>query len=422
MYSNFIKNIDFKESSDWEHCYNLPNVNYQRVIYDNGYYYAFYDNGVLRSNIGIIWDSVASGVNFDTIYGIATIKGNFIYRNTMVKDGFTFKLDRTYNNKTIIVASNGIFTTYNMIDFEKEQDLNPSINVKGLVSFKDKFYMLVDDGYYISSNGIDWEFVELDSDLTKIDANDYQIYIGGLSGKMFYSLDGENFESYTNASINDVNIIKALPDDRCCVCSGNTILLTDMIDREMFVTTNEAFNNVNQVDINDSNIIYISTNTFFGKVNESDFAVLEKVIDLTTSLGVYSVSKYLFSLTNKNYYDINYNVQFDVDTMIFDGSLSQLKTIIKQIVVVNNNDETSEYIIDDQELDGTGLISCYIKSEDSEDKYRLIPDDYELDINTSEYLLDKPLILNKNERIYFATKVPNISVSVVYVYGENIDV
>jgi len=44
----------------------------------------------------------------------------------------------------------------------------------------------------------------------------------------------------------------------------------------------------------------------------------------------------------------------------------------------------------------------------------LIPEDYELDTNESIYVVDKPLILDGGESIYYRSKTPKISITIVY--------
>lgn len=419
MYTNFAKTVDFNDVDTWEDCYDLPNDVYQKIAYVNNYYYAFYKQGLVKSHNGIIWKDKVD-VNFGNIYGIATITGKFVYEDTTEIGNIQVPSNKIYGTKTVIISEHGVYYSYDMQKFLIEPTTIDSIvnTIIKLVSFKNQLFALTSTGVHKSSDGINWEFINIHNNLTSIDANADSLYIVGNSGLMYRSEDGETFNIYENEEITgNINLVKAKSSGVCYVCSGNQVFITDMLSICNEVGGNNDFTIVNQINETPTRI-YISTNNFLGTITDDDFPMIVKNIDISSSeLGVYSASNYLFSVSKKQYIELGKEGQFDADVKVFEASESANETIIKAIVITNNNDEDAIYYDSEgNELDGTGLIRCFIKTEDGLE-YRLIPDDYELDINDSLYVIEKALILNRGEKIYFSTKTPKISITIFYVYG-----
>lgn len=440
MYTNFIKTYTITDVSEWQECLDLPNTTYSKVFNINGYYYAFASTMVLRSSNGILWNNKIS-VNFGTVSGVATIFGRFNCITEKTIDGKVYNINQVYKSKTLIIGSNGVKCSYNMSDYFDVDTNLPYTEITGLCSHNNIFYASANNGkVYKSSDGIDWEVIEIGYPVNSIDSSLEKVFVGTSNG-LYVSVNDNEFNKF----IDEYGIIPedfsgrilAATNSGMCYVSDNTIIyLTDMDEQTVEVGSQGNLGFIGSIIIDSSNGCYVLTSTGLWYNNNEINPYLKKVLNETLSeLGIiFYYNGNIISMKKRKYYKTNAESQMDVYIPVFSASSVAKETIIKQISISNENDEDAVYYTVDEEtgeiveLDGTGLICCAIYGDkiaenvSSEttpqvDYLHLIPEYYELDTNSTVYLLDKPIILNRKESIVFKSRTPKVSITIVYSYG-----
>lgn len=431
MYTNFIKTFTITNINEWQDCLDLPNQPYYKVYNINGYFYVFGLDKVLRSVNGIMWDNEIQN-NFGIVFGIATIQGRFISQTTTVIDGKEYTNNRVYKTMTLIVGSEGVKCTYDMKTYLNIDTNLPYATITGLCSHNNIFYASSNNGnVYKSSNGLNWESIEIGYSVNSIDSSANKVFVGTSNG-LYVSVNDGNFDKFIDEyGIIPENfagrILAATATGKCYVSDNSVIYLTDMDEQTVLVHSFGDLGNISSIIIDIANGCYVLTSTGLWYNNNEINPFLYKVLENTAQeLGIiFYYNNKIISMGKRAFYDTNAKSQMDVDIPVFTASEVARETIIKQITISNENDEDVIYYDENgNELDGTGLIYCFIGGEgiahDGDilvNKFNLIPENYELDTNDSIYVLDKPLILNKGESIMFRSKTPKISITIVYSYG-----
>lgn len=411
MYTNFIKTYDIIDVSSWENCYELPE-GYSNPIEVNGYFYAFSTTNVKRTSNGIMWKNV-SDFDFGTIKCITNLIGRFVSNG------------RVYHTKTLIIGSNGIISSYNMKEYNLETTnlSSTTINrINDICGFNGKYYACTNNGrIYISNDGITWSNIDIGGIFYSIDSNNQGIFVGGRN-VLYKSNNGEEFEQYIDESETIPSdytgkFVKAISSGNCYISDGSTIYITDMFEYIKEVNHVGSIGTIKEIIVDSNSGCYVSTsNGFWYNINEI-IANLTKLINDSNLVNIFITDNTLISMDKRQYFKFNQESQLDYDIPVFSSSTTARETIIKQINLANSNDEDAIYYDDEgNELDGTAMVRCFIKGN-NDLHYRLIPDMYALDTNSSIYLLSKPLILNKDEQIYFSSIIPNVSITIVYSYG-----
>ena len=431
MYTNFIKTFTITNINEWVDCLDLPNQPYYKVYSINGYFYVFGSDRVLRSVNGIMWNDEIEN-NFGIVSGIATIQGRFISHNTQIIDDKEYTNNRVCKVMTLIVGSEGVKCSYDMKTFFDVNTNLPYETITGLCSHNNIFYASSNNGnVYKSSNGEDWTVIEIGYPVNSIDSSANKVFVGTSNGLFVSINDGEFNKFIDEYEIIPENfagrILAATSSGKCYVSDNSVIYLTDMDEQTVIVNASGDLGYISSIIIDIANGCYVLTSTGLWYNNNEIAPFLQKVMDNTASeLGIiFYYNNKIISMGKRAYYDTNAKSQMDVDIPVFTASEVARETIIKQITISNENDEDVIYYDDSgNELDGTGLIYCFIGGDgiahDGDilvDKFNLIPENYELDTNDSIYVLDKPLILNKGESIMFRSKTPKISITIVYSYG-----
>lgn len=401
MYSNFYKVAEVESAETWKTgIYEYSNI-YDVIKIDEWYYGVGSSGKIISSLNGKAWNDLTT--LSDNLYSIINLTGNYEYYD------IEKNIYRQSKNMTLIIGENAIYKTYNFEDFTNVSPEFVSYNLICGVSAFNKFFVAGQNGLLAySEDGENW--TELQSNVTgtisSIRFFNNILYACGQNGVILKSADGlvwQKYEAngYSNITFNDIAVF----NNGYYVCGdNNTIIYSIDLENWEVATTNFPNNTSLKCFSVGTELFVFGLTGQIGKYNiDTDTVTLvyntNKVIE-----KVIFVSPFYIGVGGINFYmDSTQVSKVNVPMAMLETSKIALETIIKEIVVINEN---------------TTSVKCSLWIQNGTTKIHLIAENTIVEPSEILMVLNKPMILNKNDKLYFQGNNIKASASVLYSYGD----
>lgn len=404
MYSNFYKMAEVETAETWKTgIYKYSNI--YDIAKISEYYYGVGSSGkIVFSLNGKAWFDLITLENAGSLYSIINLVGNHEYYDT------NSNIYRQSQNMSLIIGENVIYKSYNFEDFINVTPDFVSNNLTcGTIAFN-KFYIAGHNGLLVySEDGENW--TEIQSNVTGTISSlrffNNVLYACGNDGIVLKSNDGLTWEKYQLTGYESINFLDCIMYNNVFYVCGenNTILFSLDFQNWTIVSCNFPSNTSLKCFASGLTELYVFGLTGeIGKLNtDTDVVtqtsttnnIIEKVIfDLPNYIGVGGLNFYMDSTQVST---------IDVPMLMLDASNTALETIIKEIVIINENNISSH---------------CSLWLQNDLEKTHLITQNTILEPNQVLMVLNKPMILNKNDKLYFKGNTVKSCASVLYSYGD----